>query len=397
MKYKCIIHFLPAEEGDCFVLEFDNKSCILIDSGYKSTYKNELKPLLVQLREKNCEISLMVITHADKDHIDGAIELIKENGNVKEPKIIPIKNIWYNGYVNTLLKQECIAARKRTTLSADMAKAIGSFSQQVFMNTSVDKTNISALLARSFELECSKQGYVMNKQFKNGIAMREFETIEEKKYYEKVIDEVHITVLNPSKNELTGWAKELDKYFKKSFGRNYEVDNSKEYVQMIESIQKLLNELYVNGMPISHSGNSLKSWIGTSSLAPMNSANRVSIVLEIAYKGAKMLFMGDSESADWITFSDKNFDIVKVSHHGTLKPNSSLLQSINPTSLMISTNGSRDDRHPEKDFLARAILEYKTPHIYFNYNLSNRQVLEENQVKFDFQATYEQRIIVIGE
>lgn len=73
------------------------------------------------------------------------------------------------------------------------------------------------------------------------------------------------------------------------------------------------------------------------------------------------------------------------------------MQSINPTSLMISTNGSRDDRHPEKDFLARAILEYKTPHIYFNYNLSNRQVLEENQVKFDFQATYEQRIIVIGE
>ena len=39
---ECRIHFLPALAGDCFVLEFDNKKCILIDAGYKSTYRDEL-------------------------------------------------------------------------------------------------------------------------------------------------------------------------------------------------------------------------------------------------------------------------------------------------------------------------------------------------------------------
>lgn len=38
----CNIHFLPAKAGDCFVLEFSNRECIIIDCGFKSTYKKEL-------------------------------------------------------------------------------------------------------------------------------------------------------------------------------------------------------------------------------------------------------------------------------------------------------------------------------------------------------------------
>ena len=41
-KKTCIVHFLPAKSGDCFVLEFDNKQCILIDCGYSNTYKEDM-------------------------------------------------------------------------------------------------------------------------------------------------------------------------------------------------------------------------------------------------------------------------------------------------------------------------------------------------------------------
>ena len=51
----CKIHFLPALAGDCFVLEFINNECIIIDCGYKSTYKKELKPLLQELNKKGCQ------------------------------------------------------------------------------------------------------------------------------------------------------------------------------------------------------------------------------------------------------------------------------------------------------------------------------------------------------
>ena len=91
----CRIHFLRALAGDCFVLEFVNKECIIIDCGYKSTYKEELKPLLLELKNKGCKVTLLLITHTDKDHIDGAIEFIKDNGNSTSPRIIPVENIWY--------------------------------------------------------------------------------------------------------------------------------------------------------------------------------------------------------------------------------------------------------------------------------------------------------------
>ena len=71
----CIFHFLPAKAGDCFVLEFSNKDCIIIDCGFSSTYQNELKPLLLQLKSKGCKVILLLIIHPDKDHIKGAIEL----------------------------------------------------------------------------------------------------------------------------------------------------------------------------------------------------------------------------------------------------------------------------------------------------------------------------------
>ena len=76
-----IIHLLKAESGDCVLLQLANKRCILIDCGYKSTYENELKPLLLRLSSEGYVISLLIITHYDEDHIGGAISFLKDNGD----------------------------------------------------------------------------------------------------------------------------------------------------------------------------------------------------------------------------------------------------------------------------------------------------------------------------
>ena len=89
----CIIHFLPAMAGDCFVLEFRNKECIIIDCGFKSTYKEYLRPLLIELKNRGCWVTLLLVTHIDQDHIEGAIALLEENGSANSPNIIPIHNI----------------------------------------------------------------------------------------------------------------------------------------------------------------------------------------------------------------------------------------------------------------------------------------------------------------
>ena len=101
------MHFLPAKAGDCFVLEFDNKNCVLIDCGYPSTYKEELKPLLQKLSKAGCRISLMIITHMDEDHISGAVSFIDENGDANNPHVIQVDEIWHNGIFNTVLNRKC--------------------------------------------------------------------------------------------------------------------------------------------------------------------------------------------------------------------------------------------------------------------------------------------------
>lgn len=101
----CIIHFLPAKAGDCFVIEFVNKECIIIDCGFKSTYKKYLRPLLINLKNKGCRVTLLLITHIDQDHIEGAIAFLQDNGLANEPNIISIDNIWFNGFFNTLLNR----------------------------------------------------------------------------------------------------------------------------------------------------------------------------------------------------------------------------------------------------------------------------------------------------
>lgn len=44
------------------------------------------------------ELSLVIVTHVDQDHIEGIIELFNENGTADDPKVIPIKEVWHNSY-----------------------------------------------------------------------------------------------------------------------------------------------------------------------------------------------------------------------------------------------------------------------------------------------------------
>lgn len=66
--------------------------------GYIDTYKMHIKNRLMELKKENQCIDLLIITHIDEDHIEGAIEFLRENGIAENPNIIEIKEIWYNSY-----------------------------------------------------------------------------------------------------------------------------------------------------------------------------------------------------------------------------------------------------------------------------------------------------------
>ena len=68
------VHLLPARNGDCLLISAGPELHFLLDTGFKSTYTEYLKPLLQSLAAKGQQLSLCIITHIDEDHIAGAVE-----------------------------------------------------------------------------------------------------------------------------------------------------------------------------------------------------------------------------------------------------------------------------------------------------------------------------------
>jgi hypothetical protein len=88
------LEMLPACEGDCLILSWgavDRPRRMLIDGGRKSTADAVLRYVEEHDLGENA-FELFVITHIDRDHIEGAVALLKK----PEFRRL-VKEIWFNG------------------------------------------------------------------------------------------------------------------------------------------------------------------------------------------------------------------------------------------------------------------------------------------------------------
>lgn len=87
---------LPAREGDCLWVRYGSAAApkqVLIDAGRAATYKQDLRARLLALPAQQRTFELFIITHVDRDHIEGAMALLEDT---KLP--VTFKQIWFNGY-----------------------------------------------------------------------------------------------------------------------------------------------------------------------------------------------------------------------------------------------------------------------------------------------------------
>ena len=388
----CVIHFLPAKSGDCFVVEFDNKNCILIDCGYVSTYKKELKPLLLRLRAKGCRLILFLITHIDQDHISGAIQFLQENGQQDAPQIIAIENIWFNGFFNTVFSRPEFEKRKAAHLSPQMACRQKLALSELLMQSPGEEGPISVSQCRCFETFCAKNGYALNHQFPGQIVQQTCKTREEMRKNEIQFGDIHIRILGPGKEQLDQLAQKLERTLIQQFGPNYQLTEDESFGVFFELLMGLHANTPDFSEPICASKSGIKAWLNTSSRAKMSLENQSSIVIEIEYKGLHLLFLRDAESENFKNLLAPHYHLIKLSHHGTLQPNLALLENSIGDILLISTDGVK--RHPEDELLACAILAGSRA-LYFNYNITRKDDLLAQQAEYGFLAYFQEREIVL--
>ena len=387
------MHFLPAKDGDCFVLEMDNKDCIIIDCGYKVTYEKELKPLLLQLRDKGCRVILLLITHIDMDHIGGTIRLLIENGDAGDPRVIPINNIWFNGFFNTLFRHPEFVRRRVKCLNAAMLRHRDAMLKELRMQAGEENGLISTTQSISFEQLCIQNGYRLNRHFADAIVQRTSKNREAVLAAGILLGDCHLFIIGPTIKQLENLAYKLNIEMIRRCGSDYQLTHDEPFGILFELLQMLHhNEQPIEEQEIAASGKRLENWLCTSTMAPMNEINRASIVLEIEYKGIRMLFCGDADSADWADTIAPHYQLIKLSHHGSTKPNIPLIKKSRADILLISTNGGPNGRHPEDDLLARAILAGNNA-LYFNYNIDRKSQLLDFQEKYGFSARFNEREI----
>jgi hypothetical protein len=100
-----------AHKGDCLLLHFGSKDApglIMIDGGPKNVYKPHLKPRLEQIRKarglaKNdsLPVDLLMVSHVDDDHIQGILDLTKEEiaaRDAHQPRLLNVLSFWHNSF-----------------------------------------------------------------------------------------------------------------------------------------------------------------------------------------------------------------------------------------------------------------------------------------------------------
>jgi beta-lactamase superfamily II metal-dependent hydrolase len=113
------VEMLPAREGDCILITYGTKDAprrILIDGGRQATWQ-DIRKRFLEIPCGQRELELLVITHIDRDHIEGIVAMF-ENLQFS----VRLNEVWYNGYAH--LQGGCVderSARQGETL----AKALG--------------------------------------------------------------------------------------------------------------------------------------------------------------------------------------------------------------------------------------------------------------------------------
>lgn len=369
------VKIYPASNGESILIKCKekNQTNILVDCGYVSTYNNHIRNDLIELKKRNEKIDLLILTHIDNDHINGARNLMSDYSN---NEICDISEIWYNDYFSIYnIESNNIEMCKTEFNLFRLLKDDG----YPFDPNEIGEKNISFksanILVDYLEKDIIKKR--LNKSFENAVF------VDEKSKVKRVIinNEVEIIVLGPKKEILLQLLNDWRNYlinigFKKEITKSEEMAKAFElfYVNKMEKLEE--ESCFDKECSVNSTNDDLMAYLDFD-IKDKKVENRSSIAFILKFYDKHLLFLGDSspidyeEALDFVLKNKKgNFELVKVAHHGS-KYNTSkkLFEMIKSKRYVISTNGSVFN-HPDLETISKiAIKQEDEKKIYFNYRI----------------------------
>ncbi len=330
-------------------------SSILIDAGYAATFHDYILPDLKHLAQNNYSLDLIVSTHIDADHISGLLSFFKENRQSKFPQLIPVKEVWHNS-----LRSLSFPAATESDINQDDRDLLVEICQRGYplpqKTTEALPEEISARQGSSLASLLLEGGYRWN----TGDGTRSISL--DISHYE-IHKDLQLRVIGPPVSRLERlslqWITELRRLgFVGQIKANNMFSDAFEFSSAFEDHHA--GENIAPKELCSAASNSLEDTY----LADNSVTNGSSIALIIESCAKRLLFLGDSWAED-IENALKAipnstfpliFDMIKISHHGSLHNTSpSLLKLIDSRIYLFSTNGDSHN-HPSFEVL-KAIVD----------------------------------------
>jgi len=339
-----------AKNGDALYIRSSSGTNIIVDMGYSETYINHISKNIKEIEKSGENIDLLIITHIDQDHISGAISFFEDiHSGIYKQSII--RQIWHNSYRHLSMATRASMCKDDYNVLEELLCRLSKH------NSLITGMQISALQGSTLAGLIFKSGVEWNKDSSYGPVI---------KGNVSVIGDLFIRVLSPCEyilNKLKRyWRSELHKLkYDFEFGEDEIFDDAFEFY--------LLNETEANSStPISAKGeDKLEALLNKGEMVEDQNdtsvSNSSSIVTIIESGNCRILLTGDAHDCDLIEALTEqiqnglnlDFDLVKLSHHGSKKSNYKWLHLVRSKYYLISTDASKHD-HPDIEALINVIL-----------------------------------------
>jgi hypothetical protein len=346
------LEMLPAKQGDCLWIEYGSAkspSRVLIDGGVIGTYE-ALKSKIEALPIAKRVFELVVVTHIDRDHIEGLIKLLNDD-SLK----LKIKEIWYNGW------EHVAQADRLGALQGEFLAAIIQ-DKGIAWNTAFDEKAV--VVGDDLPVHTLPGG-------------------------------LEITLLSPTVNGLASlrslWQSEVEE-------KGIDPGDAEAALEHMYEHRKEFLPADLLGLPKKLNVEELAD---SKFSGDKSKANGSSIAFIAAYDGKSCLLAGDAHAPvtqksiesllERSRKSRLSVDAFKISHHGG-KTNLSadLLKVLECPRYLISTDGSHFN-HPHPESVAR-ILHHggARPELCFNYTSAVNQVWDDVKVRkqYEYKTLY---------
>lgn len=371
----------PARNGESLFIECygEEKTNILIDMGFSETYNKFIRQKLKNIAKKGEKIDLLVLTHYDSDHVEGAVEFFKDLSN---EKFIEVEEIWINDFYSLSSEELNVQGLDQ---EGEFVYKFARFISRIYGrdNSKINKVEVSKEDVMSITKLINELGYncKINKSLEHRLAC-----IHESNNAINISKDVIIKIIGPTKLNMEKLSKQFCDWIKDNRELYLDIEEEELFEIFVANIDK--NEIddvanIIKKVEISSGKNDdtiNKILKENKKYNDYSLANRSSISFILEFNGYKLIFSGDTDTTTLINniSTEDNYDLLKVSHHGSKKNTSrDLLEKINCKNYLICTDGSGRSRHPNLETLLY-ISEHEDSKIYTNYPINRMSISKQN-------------------